>query len=228
MQNQTSCYGVDTPSTINALTEEINRCKRQFTGFFPTPETLVNILIKCANLKPDMRFLEPNGGMGDIAKAALKITRFVDVVEIETKLIELLRLEGFDPVQADFVTLQRTEVYDRIVMNPPFNLGMDMEHIQHAYTMLKAGGRLVSVVYGQAGEFRNQKHKKFREFLECTRAVVLPAPHESFKDGFNPTKVATKIIVIDKPDTPPLLNQSAINTLKKINRALTAILEMCE
>lgn len=213
-------YNIDKASRLDTLTDEINRCKKQFTGFFPTPENLIFNLIRCANIKPDMHVLEPEGGMAGIAKAAAKITQFVDIVEIEPQLIEYQKLLGFEPVRADFLTIERPDTYDRIVMNPPFNLGMDMEHIQHAYTMLKAGGRLVSIAYGQAGEFRNQKHKQFREFLEHTKAVVLPSPNESFKDGFNPSKVATKIIVIDRPENAQILNDLAIERLKKINKAL--------
>ena len=70
---------------------------------------------------------------------------------------------------------------------------------QHAYTMLKPGGRMVAIVYGRAGEFKNQNHKRLREFLKFTNATVLPCPSESFKNGFNPTKVDTKFIVVDKP-----------------------------
>ena len=35
--------------------------------------------------------------------------------------------------------------FDRIVMNPPFENGADIKHIQHAMKMLKPGGRLVAI-----------------------------------------------------------------------------------
>ena len=35
--------------------------------------------------------------------------------------------------------------FDRIVMNPPFENGADIKHIQHALKMLKPGGRLVAI-----------------------------------------------------------------------------------
>jgi protein-L-isoaspartate O-methyltransferase len=35
--------------------------------------------------------------------------------------------------------------FDRILMNPPFENGADIKHIQHAMKMLKPGGRLVAI-----------------------------------------------------------------------------------
>jgi precorrin-6B methylase 2 len=35
--------------------------------------------------------------------------------------------------------------FDRIVMNPPFERGDDIRHIEHALTMLRPGGRLVAL-----------------------------------------------------------------------------------
>ena len=36
--------------------------------------------------------------------------------------------------------------YDRIVMNPPFEAGQDIDHVRHAFQFLKDGGRLVSIM----------------------------------------------------------------------------------
>ncbi len=186
-------------SNNDALVNKIHQNKKQFTSFFPTPPQLVNHIINAASIEPEMRVLEPSAGMGDIAAAAREYTKHVDVVEIEPQLVEYLKTRGFNPLQSDFLKVDRPEQYDRVLMNPPFAKGLDIMHTMHAYTMLKPGGRLVAIVYGQAGEFRNQNHKRFREFLKGTNATVLPCPSESFKNGFNPTKVDTKFIVVDKP-----------------------------
>ena len=204
-------------AVINAsLVKNIRKNKKHFTSFFPTPPELVSHIIKAANLEPDMKVLEPSAGMGDIAAAAREYTKYVDVVEIEPQLAEYLKTLGFNPVQDDFLKINRPDKYDRILMNPPFAQGFDSMHVQHAYTMLKPGGRLVAIVYGRAGEFRNQNHKRFREFLKFANATVLPCPTESFKNGFNPTKVDTKFIVIDKPVyQSALINNTDQATLKQ-------------
>jgi hypothetical protein len=36
--------------------------------------------------------------------------------------------------------------FDRVVMNPPFDHGADIKHVEHARKFLKPGGRLVAVV----------------------------------------------------------------------------------
>ena len=47
---------------------------------------------------------------------------------------------------ADFLVLNgELGQFDRIVMNPPFERGADIEHIRHAYAKLSPGGRLVAI-----------------------------------------------------------------------------------
>lgn len=51
-------------------------------------------------------------------------------------------------VQADFLTCGAERLgglFDCVVMNPPFKMGTDIQHIRHAMTMLRPGGRLVSI-----------------------------------------------------------------------------------
>ena len=35
--------------------------------------------------------------------------------------------------------------YDRIIMNPPFSDGRDIQHVQHAYNLLRPGGRIGAI-----------------------------------------------------------------------------------
>jgi hypothetical protein len=47
----------------------------------------------------------------------------------------------------DFLIADRSIIglFDRVVMNPPFDHGVDIKHIERASTMLCPGGRLVAV-----------------------------------------------------------------------------------
>jgi hypothetical protein len=51
-------------------------------------------------------------------------------------------------VQADFLACDvgRLGLFDSVLMNPPFRLGSDCQHVRHALTLLRPGGRLVSLV----------------------------------------------------------------------------------
>lgn len=56
-----------------------------------------------------------------------------------------LKTRDADVRHADFLECSSLGVFDRIIMNPPFERGADIKHILHAREMLKAGGRLVAI-----------------------------------------------------------------------------------
>lgn len=91
--------------------------------------------------------------------------------------------------------------YDRIVMNPPFSSGRDIEHVQHAYSLLRPGGRIVAIM-GEGAFFQsNKRAEAFREWLEQRGATSERLPDGSFMDPSLPvnTSVAARMVVIDKP-----------------------------
>ena len=98
-----------------------------------------------------MRILEPSAGTGRLIDA-LDAVPGVDVVAVEIShtLADNLRRRSqtrTDVRCADFLALTPDDLgtFDRIVMNPPFERGSDIKHIEHARGFLKPGGRLVAV-----------------------------------------------------------------------------------
>lgn len=91
--------------------------------------------------------------------------------------------------------------YDRIVMNPPFSNGRDIQHVQHAYNLLKPGGRIVAIM-GEGAFFQsNKRAESFRNWLDERGATNEKLPDGSFMDPSLPvnTGVAARMVVIDKP-----------------------------
>jgi len=89
--------------------------------------------------------------------------------------------------------------YDRIVMNPPFENGQDVDHVQHAYKLLKPGGRIVSIM-GEHPFFANDKKSvAFREWLEAHGGTDEKLPAGSFEASERSTGVAARMVTIDKP-----------------------------
>src|SRR5690606_30123805 len=87
----------------------------------------------------------------------------LQAIEWNRTLSDVLSAKGHEVEYGDF--LEHAGVYDRIVMNPPFEQGADMTHIRHAYSLLAAGGRLVSVI-SEGPFFRSDQHSAaFREWL---------------------------------------------------------------
>ncbi|HCL4190154.1 TPA: PLxRFG domain-containing protein [Pseudomonas aeruginosa] len=91
--------------------------------------------------------------------------------------------------------------YDRIVMNPPFSKGRDIQHVQHAYSLLKPGGRLVAIM-GEGAFFQSNKAaENFRAWLDGLGATSERLPEGSFMDPALPVNngVNARMVVIDKP-----------------------------
>jgi protein-L-isoaspartate O-methyltransferase len=68
--------------------------------------------------------------------------------EINPTLAEGLKQSGLAQtvICADFLDCVAVdEKFDAVLMNPPFANGDDIQHITHALTMLKPGGRLVAI-----------------------------------------------------------------------------------
>lgn len=189
---------------LQQLTEKIEDIVRgnrnAFNDFFPTPDEEAKQVVDLAEIESGMRVLEPNAGMGHIADQIAALNGVdLDVGELAHTLSEMLEEKGHNVVAGDFLEYHAGEIYDRIVMNPPFSNDADIHHINHALSMLKDGGRLVAITSSMAGDRGNTTNKNFRKYLDEVGAEEIPLEAGTFTKSLNPTNVATKIIVIDKP-----------------------------
>jgi hypothetical protein len=78
---------------------------------------------------------------------------------------------------------------DRIIMNPPFENGSDIKHIQHALTMLNPGGRLVALCANGSRQ---------RAAFMCEAELWEDLPTGSFKEQGTGVNVA--LMVLTAPD----------------------------
>ncbi|MGD6739684.1 LPD38 domain-containing protein [Photobacterium leiognathi subsp. mandapamensis] len=173
--------------------------RNAFVDFFPTPESIATDIVELANIEQGMSVLEPSAGHGMLADAALNAGGDVQTVEMAGDLVDILEAKGHKVEGGDFMEYQPNQMYDRILMNPPFSNDMDIDHVQHAYDMLKPGGRMVAIVSSMAGNRQNKKNKAFREWLDDLAAEEQLLPDDAFKASLNPTSVRTKTLVIEKP-----------------------------
>ncbi len=69
---------------------------------------------------------------------------------------------------ADFLKIspETTGLYDRVVMNPPFDRERDIDHVLHAISFLKPGGVLVAIMSAGTELRETKKSKAFRELVE--------------------------------------------------------------
>ncbi|WP_299940024.1 class I SAM-dependent methyltransferase [uncultured Nitratireductor sp.] len=190
-------------------------------GFFPTPDEARDRVLGAISLHRNkgqrpLRILEPSAGTGNLARplaeqqlgyediwkreGAYTYRHLVDCVEIQPHLAEQLTAEGIynRVINQDFLSLRpdTARLYDVIVMNPPFDLERDIDHVMHAWNFLAPAGRLVAIM--SAGtEFRQtRKAIAFRQQMENYRASWIDLPAGSFSSVG--TYVNTLILSVSK------------------------------
>lgn len=177
---------------------------KKIEGFFPTPTPLVDQMIDYADIKPGHEVLEPSAGKGNIADRIMVSApdASLDVVEYNTSLASLLEVKGYNVVGNDFLEYSGKQ-YDRIVMNPPFENFQDIDHVKHAYDLLKPGGKLVAIM-GAGVKNSRKKAVEFREWLDDAGSYIEDLPEGSFKGSERSTGVNTVMVTIEKNDTNTL------------------------
>jgi phospholipid N-methyltransferase len=162
-------------------------------GFFPTPPPVAEQLVTLACIEPGHRILEPSAGSGNLIDAVLQSSGNVQLsyCEMNCFLLDLLRekYDGKDFVHfagRDFMELDPAhsgQQFDRIVMNPPFERGQDIDHIFHAYRMLAPKGILTAIVSAGVFHRKDKKTLGFRKLLEQAQAFVQQLPGDAFKSS---------------------------------------------
>lgn len=232
--------GKSTREPENPKQAELDKMVREvkfgsIEGFFPTPPSIIEQMIELADLGSNQTILEPSAGIGSIVDAIKNIGKGNKIycVEQNYTLAKILELKGYNVKRGDFLDLVGKQFdgisqYDRILMNPPFEKGQDAIHIQHAFSLLRPGGKLVAIA-GEGIFFRNDKIAVgFRDFLEKHDGYSERLPQDAFngKDAFRKTGVATRLVVLEKEGNSNVTNvqKSNVKAIKlNYSRLKTAI-----
>jgi hypothetical protein len=168
-------------------------------GYFPTPRELAEQVVGYTDIwEGGLTVLEPSAGSGGLADVVREFhpDAKLTVIEIQPKLCMELRKKGYEPIQADFLAMEPTPIYDRIVMNPPFENQGDCDHITHAFKFLKPGGRMAAIGGGGWEYRKDKKAVAFRDLLNDYAMMNEPNPAGSFKSSG--TMVGTRTVVLWK------------------------------
>ncbi|HUS92412.1 MAG TPA: class I SAM-dependent methyltransferase [Phycisphaerae bacterium] len=199
---------------LRRMEEEVQFLK--IDGYHPTPPAIVGRLIEWAQIKVGDKVLEPSAGTGAIADRIREQHPEAELTlcEVAPRLIAILEAKGYgdrlvagdflerfsllDPRNGEGEVSEPMQQFDRVVMNPPFEELQDVEHVRHAFKLLKPGGRLVAIV--SAGtKFRGElKAVEFRDWLEGLGADVYELEPKAFPNG-----IQARMIVVDKPAEQP-------------------------
>ncbi|MBR0998791.1 phospholipid N-methyltransferase [Bradyrhizobium japonicum] len=161
---------------------------------FPTSPELAAEVAELADIRPGHRILEPSAGTGALIEAArVHGAGSLDIVAIEINHQVAQALgrsqQGVTIINADFMDMAgAVDKFDRIIMNPPFERGADIQHIEHARKFLKPGGRLVAICANGPRQ---------RDKLMPIASEWRDLPAGSFKHAG--TSVNTALLVIEGP-----------------------------
>lgn len=126
------------------------------------------------------------------------------------KALEIYRFYPENTKEGGF----KIKPYDKIIMNPPFENGQDIDHVKHAYELLKPGGRVVAIM-SEGPFFRGDKKATgFREWLDEVGGYSKKLPEGAFKNSERSTGVRTRLVVIEKPKG----NESIRDIEKKLGK----------
>jgi predicted RNA methylase len=161
---------------------------------FQTPPLIAAQLAEMLELKPGERILEPSAGLGRLLDACGSTAREIVAVEIAPQLCKELfeqDRQGVQILQRDFLTVNPDETgkFDVVIMNPPFHMRSDIQHIKHALGFLKPGGRLGAIVL-------NVPNRKAVFGHLAQKWIDLP--DRSFRE--TGTEVATAIIKLNRKE----------------------------
>jgi len=171
-------------------------------GVFPTPKPVIELMFQHAGIEAGNTILEPSAGKGDIADMILEQypDNTLSVIEISYTLQKILEAKGYILIGNDFFELDANRMFDRIIMNPPFEKLADIDHIKFAYDHLSSDGRLVCLM-SESPFFRtDRKATEFREWLSDVNGYDVKLEQGSFKgvEAFRQTGVNSRLVVIDK------------------------------
>ncbi len=203
---------------------EKKNLKKEFQ-FFATPDELADMLVEMADIQEGHLVLEPSAGQGAIIEAIYRafprtmkgpnddpcVT--VDYYELMPQNREILdkkfggligepdttknNAQGRTSAMGnDFLLAHEHIKYDRIVANPPFSKNQDIDHVRKMYSVLKEGGRMVSVMSPHWRFASDKKESEFRSWLDQLDANTYQLDKGTFKTSG--TMVRSVVVMIDK------------------------------
>lgn len=167
---------------------------------FETPDAIADMVVQLAGISSEHLLLEPSAGSGALLKACQRISRPMHstAIDIRPETEEDLRKVAHAVQIGDFIQLAggMRQMFDRIIMNPPFTGQQDIDHVVSAMLCLRSPGVLVAVMPPSGFTAQNGKGEVFRSMFDRFKGEQWDCPPGSFKEAG--TMVNTKIVRMTK------------------------------
>lgn len=179
--------------------------------FYPTPDNLIQQMLAPITKHYDnygdvltvgcKRILEPSAGKGNIADYLCRYQGIepsnISVIESNLELTHILNGKGYSVIDLDFLTYSGQDMFDLIVMNPPFSNGVD--HLLKAWEILRNGSIICLL---NAETIRNpytQKRQLLSYIIEQHGEIEFV--QDAFMDAERTTGVEVAIVRLTKVHT---------------------------
>lgn len=172
-------------------------CRLWIPGFFPTPDEIILKMIEYLPNNKDIEILEPSAGKWDIIDILIQEWyKNIDCIEYNYSLRDYLKEKWYNVIWENILKYKWKE-YDAIVMNPPFEKQVDIDHILYCFdNLLKEWWILISIMSEWPFFRQDNKSKSFIEFINnCWYDIKL---NQVFKNWDVKTGVFTRMIIVNK------------------------------
>lgn len=187
--------------------------------YFATPEPVGYKMVQWAGLKDGDRVLEPSAGHGAISRFFSPNTDNT-IIEPSSRLAPQAQMntDNAKLINGYFEDLHIGNKYDAVTMNPPFGTGgkTAVEHVAKAFKHLRNGGRVIAIIPRGA-----MADKRFDAWYESDDAKDAHMVGEVLLPGVTfehaGTKVATRIVIIDKGSEARGIKRIDLSSVTDIN-----------
>ena len=187
--------------------------------YFATPEPVGYKMVQWAGLKDGDRVLEPSAGHGAISRFFSPNTDNT-IIEPSSRLAPQAQMntDNAKLINGYFEDLHIGNKYDAVTMNPPFGTGgkTAIEHLSKAFRHLREGGRVIALI--PRGGMADKRFTKWYESDEAKNAHMVGEvllPNVTFERAG--TKVATRIVIIDKGGESQGVKRIDLSRINNIN-----------
>ena len=181
--------------------------------FFPTPPEVIDMMVEKVAYYDDRwgwyisskydQILEPSAGKGDIVDRLVEKYKVrasnIRCIEQDATLVSTLHGKGYDVIDLDFLKYNGRYIFDLIIMNPPFNKGVD--HLLKAWDVLSHGD-IVCILNAQTIlNPHTESRKRLMRLIKEHGDFELVG--EVFADAERSTDVECAIVTLHKDKAHP-------------------------
>lgn len=187
---------------VAVATGHVVDLKKRFQ-FYETPKAVAEVMVQLLHLADDLSdgisILEPSAGHGALLRALPKSDDVtISAIEVDPAKADVLETEfpHVTVLEYDFLALREVGNFDYVIMNPPFTRMQDIDHVNHAFGMLREGGRLVACM-STAWQFRGEPlAANFRALMQHFKGETIENPAGAFKSSG--TDVNTVLVALNR------------------------------